>query len=131
MTSKPKVGSVVRVTTKHREIYHDAKDEWRYNTYEGVVVPSKPWHTPTSFQLKVKDQTFMPIIEISTITKIEYISGSGVEIDTSDKVWKVTSARDPKKSYTVKLSAGRWSCTCDGFQFRKNCRHINERKLKK
>lgn len=33
-------------------------------------------------------------------------------------------------SYTVTLNNGQWSCGCQGFVFRRQCRHINEVKNK-
>jgi hypothetical protein len=33
-------------------------------------------------------------------------------------------------SYTVTLHSGQWSCDCQGFGFRRQCRHINEAKNK-
>lgn len=128
---KPKIGSVVEVTTKHRNYYHNATDEWKYNHYKGVVVSSQPWHTPTSFALKTGNEHFpISIIELANVTDIKYIKGSGEEIDVRDKEWRVSSARDPKKFYTVKLKNGKWSCNCDGYMYRKSCRHISERKIK-
>jgi hypothetical protein len=42
--------------------------------------------------------------------------------------WTVTGSRGD--TYTVKLDAGRWSCTCPGHSFRGRCRHVNEQQEK-
>ena len=41
-----------------------------------------------------------------------------------EKVWHVEGSKG--NMYTVKLSAGAYSCTCPGFGFRRKCRHIEE-----
>ena len=38
------------------------------------------------------------------------------------RTWQVTGSRGDQ--YTVSELAGRWSCTCSGFQFRSRCRHV-------
>ena len=38
------------------------------------------------------------------------------------RTWQVTGSRGDQ--YTVSELAGRWSCTCSGFQFRGRCKHV-------
>jgi hypothetical protein len=41
----------------------------------------------------------------------------------------ISSKKDPQKKYRVTKNAkGIWSCECKGFQFRKNCSHIDTAK---
>ncbi len=35
-----------------------------------------------------------------------------------------------KSGYLVEFDGRYWSCSCPGFGFRRNCRHINEMQLK-
>ena len=42
---------------------------------------------------------------------------------------KVTSSKGDK-NYLVNFDGIRWNCTCVGFGFRRNCRHIKEIKKK-
>lgn len=44
------------------------------------------------------------------------------------RVWQVTGSRGD--SYTVNESQGNWSCTCSGFKFRGECKHIKEKQSK-
>lgn len=45
--------------------------------------------------------------------------------------WEVQSSSDLKVKYIVKLwKFGNWSCTCLGFSFRRNCKHIEACKNK-
>ncbi len=50
-----------------------------------------------------------------------------VEIDenkkSQGKTWEVVGSKGDK--YMVALYNGRWDCTCSGFKFRANCKHIN------
>jgi hypothetical protein len=41
-----------------------------------------------------------------------------------EKSWSVKGSKG--NTYTVKLSQGAYSCTCPGYGFRRNCRHITE-----
>ena len=45
-----------------------------------------------------------------------------------NQIWHKKSSKGNKK-YKVKLSDGKYSCECKGFQFNRNCRHIEEIKL--
>ena len=38
------------------------------------------------------------------------------------RTWEVKGSKG--NTYTVKLSAGQYSCECAGFSFRRRCRHI-------
>ena len=40
------------------------------------------------------------------------------------QTWTVTGSKG--NSYIVSLELGAWSCTCSGFKFRSQCRHITE-----
>jgi SWIM zinc finger len=46
------------------------------------------------------------------------------------KMWQVASSKDKKNKYVVTLADKRWRCTCDGFTYRGDCRHILETKAK-
>jgi len=48
------------------------------------------------------------------------------EIETVEaQSWEVEGSKG--KIYTVRFD-GRWSCTCHGFKFRRECKHTNEQK---
>lgn len=42
----------------------------------------------------------------------------------------VISASKGGNSYTVTFENGQWKCTCAGYNFRRNCRHVTEAKTK-
>ena len=47
-----------------------------------------------------------------------------IELEPEGRVFTVTGSKGD--TYTVNEVRGLWSCTCSGFQFRGECRHIRE-----
>ncbi len=43
--------------------------------------------------------------------------------DCAYRYWKVKS-EDGKRVYLVQRMNGKFSCTCKGFEFRKDCKHV-------
>jgi hypothetical protein len=123
----PKVGSRVRVTTVYPNTYaYRGKDD-NYVTYtrEGDVVQSI-FRDPFMFAVKTGDPDH-PVSEYNAkslhVVKIEVLMGSSTQVATDKKAWKVKSG-DGKSFYIVERVNGKFSCTCKGFEFRKDCKHI-------
>jgi hypothetical protein len=55
------------------------------------------------------------------VVKIEYVTGGATSVETSNKAWKVKSG---DSVYLVQRMNGKYSCTCKGFEFRRECKHI-------
>lgn len=123
----PKIGSRIRVTTVYPNTYaYRGKDD-NYVTYtrEGEVVQSI-FRDPFMFAVKTGDPDH-PVSEYNAkslhVVKIEYIIGGSKQVATDKKAWKVKS-EDGSKFYIVQRIEGKFSCTCKGFEFRKDCKHI-------
>jgi len=119
----PKIGSRVRVTTRDKEYYVYATKEWRDTTMEGIVEKSV-FKDPFYFALRTGNE-FYPVSEFNAkserIVKIEYITGSSTQISTETKAWKIQSKG---KVYLVTRIAGKFNCSCKGFEFRRDCKHV-------
>jgi hypothetical protein len=123
----PKIGSKVRVTTVYPNSYAYRGEDNNYVTYtrEGVVVQSI-FRDPFMFAVETGASDH-PVSEYNAksqhVVKIEYVTGGATSVETSNKAWKVKST-DGKKVYLVQRVNGKFSCTCTGFEFRKDCKHI-------
>jgi len=123
----PKIGSRVRVTTMYPNTYaYRGKDD-NYVTYtrEGVVVKSI-FRDPFMFAVETGAPEH-PVSEFNAkslhVVKIEVLKGSSTQVATDGKAWKVKSSKG-NKFYIVERLNGKFSCTCTGFEFRKDCKHI-------
>jgi hypothetical protein len=74
--SIPTVGSRVRVTTRHKEIFYWATKPYRDTTYEGEVVPSNKWDQPNTFKLHTGNPDWpASVISIDNVHDIVYVKG--------------------------------------------------------
>ena len=123
----PKVGSRVRVTTMYPNHVVYRGDTNGYVTYvrEGIVVKSI-FNDPFKFAVETGAPDH-PVSEFNAksqhVVKIEYIVGGASQVATDKKAWKVKSGKGDS-FYIVERNAGKFSCTCKGFEFRRDCRHI-------
>ena len=123
----PKVGSRVRVTTMYPNHVVYRGDTNGYVTYvrEGIVVQSI-FRDPFMFAVKTGAPEH-PVSEFNAksqhVVKIEYVTGSATQVATDKKAWKVKS-EDGKRVYLVQRVEGAYTCSCTGFEFRKDCKHI-------
>lgn len=128
MWAKPSVGQRLRVVTRHKNIYIWSTDEFQYHTYEGRVVPSNSWDSPSSFKLHTgRPEHPDSVIELRMVHSMEPIDGGaiqGTQLYEQNRNWTVTGSKG--QSYTVTQEGVKYSCTCPGYQFRKSCRHIGE-----
>lgn len=69
------------------------------------------------FRLDTFQRTIMPLKRIESI--------DGVNLVKAQTIWKVPSSK-PGKNYVVELTGKGYTCTCQGFMYRKQCRHIEE-----
>lgn len=116
------VSVVVRNPTwphRHRYAYHVPQ----VLRYTGKVVPTPKWAGDdlalTTGQIK---------FPIRLIARADVISVDGKMAEqtvAADTSWVVPGSKG--NSYTVSNQRGHWACTCAGFQFKKNCRHVTDK----
>jgi hypothetical protein len=94
-------------------------------SYRGRVIASHRWLTDREFCITGDDQWPVRVIDISRVKNLRIITGSSHTIQTQDRTWTVAGSRG--NQYTVTRDRRGWTCTCPGFQFRKNCRHITDK----
>ena len=121
----PNVGSRVRVTTMYPNTYAYRGEYDNYVTYtrEGVVVQSI-FRDPFMFAVETGASDH-PVSEYNAksqhVVKIEYIVGGASQVSTETKAWKVKSK---EKVYLVTRVNGKFNCSCKGFEFRRDCKHV-------
>jgi hypothetical protein len=69
--------------------------------------------------------TYLRVQGHITHNDIEWLSGVTIETKEAPKEWKVKSSK-ADKFYTVREVNGKRTCDCDGFHYRRQCRHIKE-----
>lgn len=96
-----------------------------FNTYTGRVVSDHRAIKPGQIGLTNDDPKFdLRVIDVERIVGFE---GTVVAISkTESKTWAVQGSKG--KTYTVTLDHGRYECNCPGFQFRRSCKHVDEKK---
>lgn len=126
LTDTPKIGSFVTVTTRYRESYYLADNEWRITTYCGEVLPPEGWFTPSQFKIATAAPNLpFRVLDLKYVVTID---GAPVEHTASAPTINHVHITGSKgDSYTVTIKDGTpISCTCPAFTFRKRCRHLSE-----
>ncbi len=124
--SMPEVGCTIAITFAFPS-YVLGHEGINRTTITGIVEKATSV-TPPNF-VRIVTDTDSPVrireIPLHRIVDIKYTSGiiPGIEtISAETKTWTVSGSQGSK--YTVTKTKNKWTCTCPGFQFRKNCRHI-------
>ena len=88
----------------------------------GEIIPNPRWAGPDKIAMMVADRyTPLRIIQKSNIIGKYYEPKIVAPVV---KTWKVSGSKN--NTYIVTADAGRFSCTCVGYQFRHECKHINQ-----
>jgi hypothetical protein len=99
------------------------------STITGVVEKATRF-TPPDF-VRIVTDVDSPVrireIPLHRVTNIEYADGRVVNreaVKEDTETWSVEGSQGSR--YTVIRTKNSWTCSCPGFQFRKDCRHIKE-----
>ena len=99
-----------------------------FNVYTGRVVNDHRAVKPGQIGLTNDDPKFdLRVIDLERIVGVNDTVVTPVEkTEPTVKTWTVQGSKG--KTYTVTLDHGRYDCSCPGFQFRKSCKHVDEKK---
>jgi hypothetical protein len=132
MFTKPTIGRRVIVTmdwSRNMKGYADYVP--RINTSVGTVVASMPFDDPDTFRMTTGDKIFpFSVVPLDYVTALKYDNGEKIAKGQAriiqNKSWQIKSDSRKGGMYTVTQEGNFFSCTCLGFQFHKNCRHIRK-----
>jgi hypothetical protein len=99
-----------------------------FNTYTGRVVRDHRAIKPGQIGLTTDEPIFdLRVIDVERIVGVNDTVVTPLEkTEPTVKTWTVQGSKG--KTYTVTLDHGRYDCSCPGFQFRKSCKHVDEKK---
>jgi hypothetical protein len=94
----------------------------QFNEYTGTILPNPKWVSSDSICISTGESHFpFRIIDRERIIEL----GEPVAIATRSETFIVQGSK-PGSTYTVTRDGSHWSCTCVGFGFRKDCKHVRE-----
>ena len=92
------------------------------NEYTGKILPNPKWVSSDSICISTGKSHFpFRIIDRERIIEL----GEPVAIATRSETFIVQGSK-AGSTYTVTRDGSHWSCTCVGFGFRKDCKHVRE-----
>ena len=120
----PVIGSVVKILVRNEQGSAMIPPQPTSLEYEGKVLPSYSWLTDRQFCLSGNKDWPIRVLNMDYIENIELLAGSFKEVNTDTKVYEIPGSKGSK--YIVTSNNKGWTCTCPGFQFRKQCKHVSE-----
>ena len=94
-----------------------------YHEYTGKVLPNPKWVGNDSICLSTGIAEFpFRIIDRERIIGL----GEAAPVAAPRSETFIVQGSKPGTTYTVTRDGSHWSCTCVGFGFRKDCKHVRE-----
>lgn len=116
--------SEVEVTTRFKESYYLSKNEYRDTVYRGKVISPPYAISNTEFALQDKSMPFgHRIINLRNVVDLKMLKGVTKPVKQETKTIHIEVPGSKGNTYHVTNESGRWTCTCAGFQFRRQCKH--------
>lgn len=104
----PSIGSLIRLQTV-------------WGAYTGTVVPNEKWDPPGSFCMTGDEYISVRNIMLYNVRDLEVLRGEQArKIQSGIRVFRV---KNKGHEYTVTINNNKYSCTCVGFQYHRNCKH--------
>ena len=135
MFAKPTIGEKISVITDFQDLYRAAIPSVRatnsFNTTTGIVVENMKWVPADCFCMTTgRSNHPIAVIALERVCELNYVSGAEATMieapSKEDATWSVRGSG--KKFYTVTKKSNVWSCTCQGFIYRRKCKHIDGKK---
>lgn len=120
--------SQITVRTRlYQPSYHRA-DAYLEHEITGEQLDTIKWLTPDEIAISnPQHPNGFSIIHKKNIISIKDLQGKVVSVKVSDPDYKQWNVKGSKgNDYLVIRSKGQYNCTCQGFTYRQNCRHIAE-----
>jgi hypothetical protein len=93
-----------------------------FNEYSGTILPNPKWVGQDSICIST-GLTHFPF-RIIDRERILELGNAPVAVSRSETF--IVQGSKPGTTYTVTRDGSHWSCTCVGFGFRKDCKHVRE-----
>lgn len=127
----PLPGEIVTVTTR-RLSYVLGNEGYKYNIYKNVkVLEPSTFAPPNSFRITGSNKFPERVLSMINIAKLQRGSSTYKRVFKTEpiKIIKIKVPGSKGNEYTVTLENNEPThCTCLGFHYRKNCRHLQEAK---
>jgi len=95
----------------------------QFNEYSGKILPNPKWVAQDAITLSTGISEFpFRIIERERIVGL----GEAAIVAAPRSETFIVQGSKPGTNYTVTRDGSHWSCTCVGFGFRKDCKHVRE-----
>jgi hypothetical protein len=96
------------------------------NEYTGQILPNPKWIASDAICVSTGDSQFpFRVIDRDRIVGLDISLALPRELKLNRATFIVNGSK-PGTTYTVTRDHTQWSCTCVGFGFRKDCKHVRE-----
>jgi hypothetical protein len=94
-----------------------------FNEYTGKILPNPKWVAQDAITLSTGISEFpFRVIDRERIIGL----GEAAPVAAARSETFIVQGSKPGSTYTVTRDGSHWSCTCVGFGFRKDCKHVRE-----
>jgi len=136
MFNEPTDGSRVTITTDWSDVWKpgiaaiNVRNKFKTT---GVKVKSAKHDNPGTWRILTMQpfgpgfRPFESVIESSRVIDVEYHTGSAganTHVNNDNKLWRVKGSKGD--NYLVQRIDGKYTCDCQGFAFRRQCKHIGK-----